>query len=73
MLLDNGLPIKNPGSDSHSVFILRVGETAIVSIYRRWKFDQIDFENPVSQYETLSRGATASARREVRRIVWQED
>jgi hypothetical protein len=71
-MYDNAIAIKNPGSEKYSAFVSRFQDIAIVSIYRRTKWDQIDFDHPVSEYETLAKGATASARREVAKIMAAE-
>lgn len=48
--------------------IERFGDTAMVRIYpRKGRYD-IDFTNAIEDYETLNRGAAASARRSIRKL-----
>lgn len=56
-------------SDHHSAFADygRDG-IAVITIYRKPTRHTLDMANPVSCYETLGRGATASARREIREL-----
>lgn len=51
-------------SDHHCAFADRGRDgIAVITIYRK-----PGYKNVVSQYETLSRGAAASARREIRKL-----
>lgn len=54
--------------DKYSAFVKLYSDCALVSIYSRKPSGWPDFATPVSQYETARRGATASARREARRL-----
>ncbi len=66
-LPDNAKPIKNSG-DKFSAFISRNGDCAYVIIFKRTGKYDIDFSYPVANYETVSHGATHSARREIERL-----
>lgn len=60
-------PVGNTGSN-FAAFVTRYPDVAVVSIYRRPSRYEIDFSRTVSSYETLSNGASESARREIRRL-----
>lgn len=69
-LPDNAKPIRNSG-DKFAAFISRnraAPECSYVLIYaRKGKYD-IDFTDCRANYETLTNGATASARREIKKL-----
>jgi hypothetical protein len=66
-LPDNAHPIRNSG-DRFVAFIARNGDCAMVYIFERRGVYGISFEAAVAAYETLANGATASARREIRKL-----
>lgn len=51
----------------YCAFVSRHFDTAIVTVYSKVS-GVPDFNNPVSSYETLGKGATLSARREIARL-----
>lgn len=65
---DNATTVRNTGS-KFAAFVSRFGDdVALVEIFPRPSRYEIDFRNPVAAYETLSKGASASARREIRKL-----
>lgn len=65
---DNAVPVMNCG-DKFAAYVSRNGDSAYVMIFPRLPGHRIDFDNPAAAYETLSRGAAASARREIRALT----
>jgi hypothetical protein len=69
-LPDNAKPIRNSGN-KFAAFISRnlsAPDCAYVIIFaRKGKYD-IDFADCRANYETLTKGATASARREIKKL-----
>ena len=60
------------GSDKFAAFVERYPDgTAVVLVYGKPTKHDIDFKDVRADYETASRGATESARREVRRLEKQ--
>jgi hypothetical protein len=72
-LPDNARPIKNSGA-MFAAFINRntfSPECSYVLIFPRKDQYGIDFNDCIANYETLSRGATMSARREIKKLEKQ--
>ncbi len=67
-LPDNATPVMNTG-DKFAAYVSRNGDTAYVMIFARLPGHRIDFSKAVADYETLSKGAAASARREIRKLT----
>lgn len=70
---DNAKPIRNSG-DKFAAFISRntsSPDCAYVLIYARKGRYDIDFNDCRANYETLAKGATASARREIHKLERQ--
>lgn len=61
----------NVSNDSFVAYIERFGDTAVVTIHPRKPGDRysVDFGRKVADYETLSKGAVRSARREIAKLV----
>ena len=59
--------IRNTGA-KFAAFVTRYGDAALVEIYPRPTRYEIDFAHPAASYETASKGAAASARREIRKL-----
>ena len=65
-IADGATPVS--GNDKFIAFIERYADCALVRIFPRDGFT-IDFTNEVASYETLGAGATASARKEMKKLA----
>lgn len=69
MVHDRATAIRN-GSKFYAAFVTRFYGCALVQIYPR-KGHGIDFSETAAEYETALDGATASARREIKKLETQ--